>query len=270
MAIGAVHNLDVVLIVGLAGYQFASIGVLVHHHLPHAQRGLHASLVEQELTESDVLLVGASQAGDVAAGRLLEVEFAIVVGLHHGAQRARGFRHTGEAKERASGYRHTAVVVNGAIGAVAHHLAVARNHNLTTREGMFAHTQIANRVHLGQQRVAQAHLRGQAIAQSRGGEMNAMTSVKALLGAFESHGDGQRTSGGISAKDGLGGIVLGKGGVLVGHHHAMRAARCDGRAIALDVVGATQQCEHHIFIAGGKFRRHFHRRGIGACGSDQY
>ena len=97
-----------------------------------------------------------------------------------------------------------------------------------------------------------------------------MTSVKALLGAFEGHGDGQRTSGGISAKDGLGGIVLGKGGVLVGHHHAMRAARCDGRAIALDVVGATQQCEHHIFIAGGKFRRHFHRRGIGACGSDQY
>ena len=87
---GTVHDLDGVGSVFGPGDEGTAIGIGIHHHLPHVERGRHARLVVEQVTEGDVLLVAAAQAGDVLARLVVEAELAVVKGLHHAADGAGG------------------------------------------------------------------------------------------------------------------------------------------------------------------------------------
>ena len=109
-----VHHLD-----GMGGIlgpsdEHATIGVGIHHHLPHVERCRHACLMIQQVAEGDILLVAVTQARYILTCLVIETELAVVIGFHHATDSTSGLGHRCEPKQCIIVNLDLAAVVNGA------------------------------------------------------------------------------------------------------------------------------------------------------------
>ena len=204
----------------------------------------------QQVTESEVLLIGIFQTRNEVTRLVVQAEFAVIVALHHATERASSLRHRCKSIERVHRHGDARIEVNLAVGTVTHHLAMTHYHHLATGERTLIHAIVTNRVNFRQQVRLEAHLGWNGVTQAFSLVVKARTGLQfRTFSRLYSHG--QHTSGIVAAEYGLRQVILSGERTLISHHRRIHIAVGKQRAHLVEAFGLTHHCHHHITAMAG-------------------